>query len=223
METALRNIRYVLTATLDETQQRGTWILLWVTVITLVGLMVTGTMLFFGHEPDPNWLDYVAYSDIRPQTSPSTGLEAMHGHFADAAGVIALIGGGWFVYRVVFAVPPVTAIALVVVIVSHVTGALTRFNVVRLDGQVPGDDAQRGYLQVFGADMGVMVTDRWDLGPWAARIVTVSHVIALPLLVWAGWRAIVRSTSALVEEAKESPYVGWIGAVDPDDPPPLVE
>ena len=220
VETALANIRYVLAATLDETQRRGTWVLLWATAITLVGLTVSGTILFFVHQPDPDWLDYVPYSDIRPQTSPSTGMEAMHGHFADAAAVIALIGGGWFVYRVVYGVPPITAIALVVVIVSHVTGALTRFNVVRLDGQLPGDETQSGYLQIFGADMGVMVTDRWDLGPWAARIVTVSHVVALPLLAWAGWRAVARAAAADVAEARRSPYVGWIHRSGRGDPYP---
>ena len=218
VEAALRNIRYVLTATLDDTQRRGTWILMWATTITVVGLTVTGTFLFFLHEPDPEWVDYVPYSDIRPRTNPSTGMEALHGHFADAAAVIVLIGGGWFVYRVVHAVPKVVAGALVVVIITHVTGALTRFNVVFLEGQTP-DDVGRGYLQIFGGDMWVMVTDRWDFGPWAARIVTVLHVIALPFLVRAGWRALTRSSAQTVDEARQSPYVGWVRGVDDVDDP----
>ena len=218
MDAALRNIRYVLTATLDETQRRGTWILLWATMVTVVGLMVTGTFLFFLHEPDPDWIDYVPYSEIRPRTNPSTGMEALHGHFADAAGIIALIGGGWFVYRVVHAVPKVVAAGLVVVIATHVTGALTRFNVVRLEAQAP-EEVQRGYLQIFGGDMWVMVTDRWDFGPWAARIVTVLHVIALPFLVRAGWRALTAASAVTVEEAKASPYVGWIEDIDDIDGP----
>lgn len=216
VETAVRNIRYVLTSTLDDTQQRGTWILLWATTITVVGLAVTGTYLFFLHEPDPEWIDYVPYSDLRPATNPSRGMEALHGHFADAAAIIVLIGGGWLVYRVIHAVPKVVAGALVAVVITHVTGALTRFNVIRLDGQAP-EEVQRGYLQIFGGDMWVMVTDRWDFGPWAARIVTVLHVIVLPLLVRAGWRTLSRASADAVEEARQSPYVGWIKGVDGSD------
>lgn len=216
METAVRNIRYVLTSTLDDTQQRGTWLLLWATTITVVGLTVTGTFLFFLHEPDPDWVDYVPYSDLRPPTNPSSGMEALHGHFADAAAIIVLIGGGWLVYRVIHAVPKVVAASLIVVVATHVTGALTRFNVVRLEDQTT-DEVQRGYLQIFGGDMWVMVTDRWDFGPWAARVVTVLHLIALPILVRAGWRALVRSSAATVEEARQSPYVGWVKGPDGDD------
>lgn len=216
METAVRNIRYVLTSTLDDTQQRGTWILLWASTITAVGLMVTGTFLFFLHEPDPDWIDYVPYSGVRPPTNPSTGMEALHGHFADAAGIIAIIGGGWLIYRVIHAVPKVVAATLVVVIATHVTGALTRFNVVRLEDQAP-EEVQRGYLQIFGGDMWVMVTDRWDFGPWAARIVTILHVVALPFLVRAGWRVLSRSAADAVDEARESPYVGWVKGVDDPD------
>ena len=111
--------------------------------------------------------------------------------------------------------PKVVAASLMVVVATHVTGALTRFNVVRLDD--PTADVQRGYLQIFGGDMWVMVTDRWDFGPWAARIVTVLHVIALPILVRAGWRALTRSSAETVAEARESPYVGWVKGLDDVD------
>lgn len=216
VETVVRNIRYVLTSTLDDTQQRGTWLLLWATTVTVVGLTVTGTFLFFLHEPDPEWIDYVPYSDLRPPTNPSTGMEALHGHFADAAAIIVLIGGGWLVYRVIHAVPKVVAVSLVVVVATHVTGALTRFNVVHLENQMV-DEVRRGYLQIFGGDMWVMVTDRWDFGPWAARIVTVLHVVALPILVRSGWRVLARSSAAAVEEARQSPYVGWVKGLDDPD------
>lgn len=217
VEEAVRNFRYVLGSTLDDTQRRGTWLLLWATMITVVGLTVTGTFLFFFHEPDPEWIGYVPYSDARPLTNPSSGMEALHGTFADVAAVIVLGGGGWLVYRVIHAVPKVVGASLIVVIVAHITGALARFNVVRLHGQ-SSDEVGRGYLQVFGGDMWVMVTDRWDFGPWAARVVTVVHVAALPLLLWAGWRAISRSSAAAVDEARRSPYVRGLEGFDDGSP-----
>ena len=87
---------------------------------------------------------------------------------------------------------------------------------VRLEDQTT-DEVQRGYLQIFGGDMWVMVTDRWDFGPWAARIVTILHIVALPILVRAGWRAFARSSAETVAEARESPYVGWVKGLDDID------
>jgi hypothetical protein len=173
-------------STLTHEQQRGVKILGWVVVVVLGGLTITGIWQFFANEPDPAWFGHVVGSSARREASPSSGIGEAHGMFSTASGVIALLGGGWFAYKVIFDVPWIAVLAVGIVIFGSLTGSTMRFNAVKLEGQ-PYADAGPGYVQVYGTDIVHVVTDKWDLGPMAIRLLTMSHVLALPALLAIAW------------------------------------
>ncbi|MFW2332990.1 hypothetical protein [Ilumatobacter sp.] len=79
-------------------------------------------------------------------------------------------------------IPWPAAIALAVAVVGLVTGSVIRFNLVELRDR-EFREAGRGDVQVFGTDLEVVVTDRFELGPLAIRLWTVGHVLTPPILV----------------------------------------
>ncbi|MGI9596064.1 MAG: hypothetical protein ACR2QK_07890, partial [Acidimicrobiales bacterium] len=110
----------------------------------------------------------------------------------DATAIVALIGGAWFAYKVAFGIPPYAVLALVLALVGIVTGSLIRFNVVKLAGR-PLDDAGRGYGQLFSNDVEYVVTGNSELGSTAIRLLTIAHIMIVPILVVAAWFAIARA------------------------------
>lgn len=71
------------------------------------------------------------------------------------------------------------------------TGSLIRFNAIKLPGQ-SYQDAGAGYSQLFLGDVDFVVTDRSDLGATAIRVMTLSHVITVPILLFAVWAYLPR-------------------------------
>ena len=177
---------------LDSRQQRGVRILGWVSIICLAGLTGTGLWQLLAHESNPSWFGHVPGMGVRQQTQPSDGVADLHGIFGAAAAVIALVGGGWFAFRVLFDVPRLAVIGLVVSVVGLVTGSVIRFNAVKLSGRTY-EEAGSGYAQLFLNDVEFVVTDRWDLGALAIRSWTVAHVLTVPVLLLAAWFEITRS------------------------------
>lgn len=167
-------------------QRRGVRVLAISSVGCLVGVTLTGVWQFFAHQSDPRWYGYVAGRDVQLSSPPSDGIAELHGLFGAAIAVIALVGGAWFAYRVLFDVPRAAVISLGVAIVGLMTGSLIRFNLVQLRG-LEYADAGRGYLQLFGRDLEFVVTDRWELGPMAIRLWTVAHVATVPILIAVIW------------------------------------
>jgi hypothetical protein len=49
-----------------------------------------------------------------------------------------------------------------------------------------------GYPQLFLSDVTFVVTDRWDLGSTAIRLMTLSHIITMPALLFAVWARLPR-------------------------------
>lgn len=98
---------------LDARQQRGVSVLAGVSIVILAGLVSTGLWQFFTHESDPSWFDHVAGSSSRQQAAPSEGIADLHGVFATAGGVVALLGGAWFAYRDAFNIPWIALLAIV--------------------------------------------------------------------------------------------------------------
>lgn len=192
MYARLAVARATFRSTLTAEQQRGVKILGWVVVIVLAGLTITGIWQFFAHESDPAWFGHVAGSSARRPASPSSGVGGLHGTFSTASGIVALLGGGWFAYKVIFDVPWIAVLAVGIVIFGSLTGSTMRFNAVKLEGQ-PYADAGPGYVQVYGTDIVHVVTDKWDLGPIAIRLLTMSHVVALPALLAIAWVSLPRT------------------------------
>lgn len=156
--------------------------LAWAAVVITAGLFITGIGTFFTHEADPNWYRYARGQGLRPPGQPSDGFAEWHAMFADAAGVLVLLGSAWFVYKISFRVVRFVSASLVLVLSAHASGSVIRFNVVKLEGK-SFQEAARGYGQLFGTDLEYIVTARFELGAAASRIWLLAHVLTLPALV----------------------------------------
>lgn len=187
----LAGVRARFRSTLTPEQQRGLSVLGWVSFVILAGLTGTGLWQFFAHESDPSWFEHVVGSDARLRATPSEGVAELHSIFATAGGIVALLGGAWFAYKIAFDIPWIALLAFVLAVVGSVTGSLIRFNAVKLPGR-SYEDAGRGYLQFFVNDVEHIVTDKWDLGSTAIRLLTVSHFLTVPLLLTVAWFRITR-------------------------------
>lgn len=194
MGSRTSQVRHRFRSHLDARQQRGVRILGWASIICLAGVTGTGVWQFLAHESNPSWFGYVPGLGVRQQTQPSEGVAELHGIFGGAMAVIALVGGAWFAFRVLFDVPRLAVIGLVVSVVGLVTGSVIRFNAVRLSGR-SYEQAGSGYAQLFLDDVEFVVTDRWDLGALAIRSWTVAHVLTVPVVVLVAWFEITRSTA----------------------------
>jgi len=176
---------------LNDEQQLGLRILGWLAVACLVGVTFTGVWQFFTHEPNPSWFRYDPANSLSPQSPDSEGMAAAHAFFGAASAVVALLGGAWYAYRVVFDIPRVVVLSLVVTVAGLITGSVIRFNAVKLRGR-PIEEAGNGYGQLFANDVEFVITDRADLGATAIRLLTAFHMLTVPLLLWIVWRAIIR-------------------------------
>ena len=90
---------------LNSERRRGVRNLTVLSAVCLAGVTLTGIWQFFAHESDPSWYSYVRGSDAQLLTRPSTRMAEIHGMFGDATALVALLGGAWFAYRVLFDVP----------------------------------------------------------------------------------------------------------------------
>lgn len=188
----LRDTRRRFLATLGPTERRGVGVLAWISCGALVAVTVTGLWQFVAHRPDPAWYDYSPGTDLRPQPSASEGMAAAHAFAADVTTAVALFGGAWFAYKVVFRIPRVLALAVGLAVTNLITGSLIRFNAVKLSGRAL-DEAGDGYLQLFVNRVEYVVTDKQTFGPLAIRILTLTHVLAVPILLAVAWLAIGRA------------------------------
>lgn len=153
----------------------------WASLVIGVGLFGTGVATFLTHESDPNWYSYARGQGVQPFGAPSDGWAEIHGMFADAAGVLVLLGGAWFIYKVSFEVIRFVLISFVVVLFGHISGAVIRYNAVKLRGRSL-EEADTGYAQIFSSDLEFMVTSRLELGATASKLWVGAHVLSVPLL-----------------------------------------
>ncbi|MCP5026495.1 MAG: hypothetical protein GY929_09440 [Actinomycetia bacterium] len=196
MASRLRDTARLLRSTLTAEQQKTALRLGWLSIVVLVGVTATGAWQLFAHEPDPGWFDYAVDSNFqpgpRPLTEVRTGVAAIHRFFGGAGVVLAGFGGGWFAYRVVHRVARLAVVIFVVGVISMVTGAWLRFRVVKLSGESV-EDAGRGYFQLFLNDVDFVITDTRNFEAMGIRLLTVAHVISVPILLVAAWFAITRA------------------------------
>ena len=178
-------------STLTIEQQRIVRVLGVLAFIMLAGLTITGVWQFFAHKSVPSWFDHAPGSGARQQTTPSTGAAAAHSLFSTFGGIVALAGGGWYAYKVSFSVPWLWLFGLSLSLFGSFTGSLIRFNAIKLPGQ-SYQDAGVGYSQLFLGDVEFVVTDRWDLGATAIRLMTLSHTVTVPILLFAVWACLPR-------------------------------
>jgi hypothetical protein len=195
MSSRLAVVRRQVRTELTHQQRRGVRVLAVASIVCLVGVSVTGLWQFFMHESDRAWYGYVAGGDAQLASSPSTGVADLHGQFAAALAIVALFGGAWFAYRVLYDVPWLAVVALVLVTIGLITGSVIRFNVVKLRGR-EYEQADRGYLQLFGGDLEFVATARRELGPLAIRLWTLGHLSTVPILLAVIWFGIGRSEDA---------------------------
>ena len=171
---------------LSPEQQRGIRVLTWASIICLIGVTLTGVWQFFAHESSSSWFGYQPGSEMRVGSSPSGRVAEWHSIFGAAAAVIALVGGGWVAYKVVFDIPRAALISFAVTVFGLISGSVIRYNIVKREG-LTYEEADRGYLQIFRGDLEFVVTDRFELGPLAIRLWTASHVLTVPIIVAVIW------------------------------------
>lgn len=185
--------------TVTPAEQRFAHRLGWASIVVVVGLAVTGAWQFFTHEPDPDWFRYTTESKLRFSSKPSTGGAELHGLLGDAAFVLALFGGAWFAYKILFRVPKFAVFAAFVAFAANITGSVVRFNAVKIDGRAL-NQADDGYLQLFASNMDFVVNGRQELGPATARFLTFGHIVTVPVLLIAAWFTLMRARQARERE-----------------------
>ncbi len=185
--------------TVSPAERRFAGWLGWASVLVMVGLTLTGAWQFFRHEPDPDWFSYTTEGGLTGASKPSTGGAELHALFGDAAFVLALFGGAWFAYKIVFRVPKFAALAALVALAANITGSVIRFNAVKINGRTL-EQADDGYLQIFTGDVDFVVNGRQELGPTAIRLFTFGHIATVPVLLIAGWFMLTRSRQARESE-----------------------
>ncbi|MDC0359373.1 hypothetical protein OAM92_01435 [Acidimicrobiales bacterium] len=171
----------------------------WLSMFVVAGLTTTGVWQFFSHEPDPDWFRYTTESKLRFSSKPSTGGAELHGLLGDAAFVLALFGGAWFAYKILFRVPKFAVFAAFVAFAANITGSVVRFNAVKIDGRAL-NQADDGYLQLFTSNMDFMVNGRQELGPATAQFLTFGHIVTVPVLLIAAWFTLMRARQARERE-----------------------
>jgi len=160
--------------------------------VVVVGLTATGGYQFLTHEPDPDWFRYESGTGLNVPSKPSTGAAELHGLFGDVAFVIALFGGAWFAYRIIYRVPKFAAFACLVTLAANITGSVVRFNAVKTEGRSL-EQADNGYLQIFTDDIEFVVNARQELESTTIRLLTLGHVASVPVLLIAGWFTLTRA------------------------------
>ncbi len=196
MSSRLATVRHRYRRWLNVEQRRGVRVLAWVSVVCLVGVSVTGIWQFFAHEPDPAWFLY--RPGFQPPSAPSTGMAELHSMFAMATASVALLGGGWLVYKVLYAVPWPVMAALGSAVFGLISGSVIRYNAVKLTGRDLAE-AERGYTQIFGGDLEYVVTSRFELGAAAIRVWTVAHLLTVPVLLAVIWFGLPRRDDPTAE------------------------
>lgn len=177
-------------------------------IIVLVGVSVTGVWQFFAHESDPNWYAYTPGSGFTVDRAPSTGMAVAHGFFGDASIILALAGSGWFAFRIAHSVPRAAVVAFSCAVVGAGTGGLIRYNILKLGGQT-FEEASPGYWQLFTTDLEYAVTDGGSTGATAFRLLTLVHIITVPILVAFGWGSIQRALDRRTIEIQTAPRRTW--------------
>lgn len=188
--------------------QRGVDLLGIVSLAVLAGVSITGVWQFFAHAPDPSFVDYQSGVDNRLDQAGQTVVSELHDLFATAAGVVALVGTGWFAYRIAHRVPALGLAALTVALFGSLVGSIVRFNIVKIEDR-PLTATGPGYLQVFRPDLEYAVTTSGEVGPMVFQLIVFSHVASVPVLVAFGYLSITRAIDRRHDELLNEPKRTW--------------
>ena len=162
--------------------------------VCLTVMTVTGIWLFFTHAPDPASNRYIRGARLGP-APPAEGIAELHAVVGAASGAIAMIGGAWLVYKVLFAVPWQVVAVFAITVFGLVSGSVMRFRIVKLEGRTFAE-ADTGYAQIFSPDLEYVVNSRVELGATAIRLWSLGHILTVPILLAVIWFALPRTTEA---------------------------
>ena len=176
--------------------------------IMLIGVSVTGVWQFFAHESNPDWFAYVPDSGFTVSQQPSTEVAQVHDLFGLGAGIVALVGTGWFAYRIAHRVPLASLVAFLCILFAAFTEALVRFNIIKTQG-LTFEEAGPGYAQLFTNDIEYVVSDAGQSGIGPFRLLVVAHIATVPLLVGFAWWSIVRALDRRTLELANAPKRTW--------------
>lgn len=198
--------RAVYRRDLDTVARRIVAILVWSTVVLVGGLAITGVVQFFVHAPDPKWFDIPPDQVGAAGTATPQPSAELHGMFSTLTGILVLVGGGVFAFRVAERLPRFLVLAFVLVIAGAFTGDLIRFNVIKPDDGPPTE--RRGYLQILEGDNEYILTDLRAYSTASFVAMIVLHLSILPLLVVAARRGLRRLDRPDPDD-RSADRVGW--------------
>jgi len=177
----------------------------------LFGLVISGVAQFLLHESNPSWFGYVPDSgfDVVGFGDGEQPLAVVaHRFFGAAAGIVALAGSGWFMWRILQRPPVTGVVAFVGVLGVWMTQAFVRYNVIKIDGQ-SFDEVEAGHLPLFFEPVEYVVTDIGQFGPWLFRLMLSGHMLSVPVLVWFAWRSITRQMDRDLAMIESAPRRTW--------------
>lgn len=143
--------------------QRRLDILAILSLTMLLGIIVTGIWQFFAHESNPDWYAYEPGSNFVVSQPVPSGMAQVHGLFGLGATVVALVGTGWFAYRIAHNMPMLSLVSLICIMFASLTEAAVRFNIIKIEGKT-FEEAGPGYGQLFTNDIDYVVTDVGQTG-----------------------------------------------------------
>ncbi len=208
MKRRYREFRDIGRATFPR-HQRGVDILGVLSIVVLVGVSATGAWQFFAHELNPEWFGYMPGGTFSVNSKGPTGMALAHRFFGDAAAILALMGGAWFCFQIVYRVPAVVVVIFCCTLFAVLTEALVRFNLIKLQG-LTFEEVGPGYPQVFGSDVDYVVTDAGQTNVGVFRLLILSHIATVPILVGFGWVSIVRGIDRRTKEMAAAPKRTWM-------------
>lgn len=188
--------------------QRGLDIFGLLSITMLVGVSLTGAWQFFAHEPNPDWFEYVPDTGFSVARQPSVGMAQVHDLFGLGSGIVALVGTGWFAYRIAHRVPIASVVAFICIVFAMLTEALIRFNIIKIQG-VALDQVGPGYTQLFTSELEYAVTDVGQAGATPFRLLVIAHVATIPILVGFAWWSILRTLDRRTQEIADAPERTW--------------
>ncbi len=207
MRRRFQQYRDIGTATFPL-HQRGLDVFGILSITMLVGLTITGIWQFFAHESNPDWFAYVPDTGFAVSQQPPTGVAQVHGLFGLGAGIVALVGSGWFAYRIAYRIPLASLVAFVCIVFAMLTEALVRYNIIKVQG-LAFEQVESGYAQLFTNDIAYVVTDVGQAEPSSFRLLVLAHIATVPILVGLAWWSILRALDRRTAEIANTPERTW--------------
>lgn len=179
----------------DERRKNGRYFL-WLFGAVQAALVITGLLMFFTTEPNSG-ATRIANRGLQASPSPASGLQDAHESVSLLILVLVLVGGGLLMVRVKQDWSGWLALVVLATAVTAVTGMLSQYETVRIDGVFVEDLRGMGFL--FDGAFEQIGFGKRTFGATTYRVLVFLHLVAAMSMVGtavAGVRDVVRPPTA---------------------------